>query len=73
MLNVAVIGCGGIGGVHLARWCNLSGVRLAAVCDIDAGKAHRIAAEFGTEAHSDWKSLLGESDFDIVDVCTPTI
>ena len=72
MLNVAVIGCAGIGGVHLARWSNVSGAHIAAVCDTDSGIAHRTAAEFGTEAHSDWRSLLDGSGFDVVDICLPT-
>ena len=71
MLEVAVIGCGGIGGIHLSRWSNVSGARIAAVCDADAGKAHRTGAEFGAEAHTDWRSLLEDTDFDVVDVCTP--
>ena len=71
MLKVAVIGCGGIGGIHLARWSNLSGIRLAAVCDSDTARAHRTGAEFGAEAHTDWRGVLDESDFDVVDICTP--
>src|ERR1043166_3578240 len=70
-LNVAVIGCGGIGAVHLARWAEVSGARIAAACDVDADHAQRIATEFGAEGHSDWFSLLDGGGLDIVDVCTP--
>ena len=72
MLNVAVIGCGGIGGIHLARWSNVSGARIAAVCDTDAGTAHRTAAEFAADAHTDWRALLEDNRFDVVDICVPT-
>jgi predicted dehydrogenase len=68
-LNVAVIGCGGIGGVHLARWAGVSGARIAAVCDIRVDSATRAARQYGAEAHTDWRSLLGGGGLDIVDVC----
>jgi len=70
-LNVAIIGLGGIGAVHLQRWANVSGARIAAVCDVDAGTATRVATEFGAEGHTDWESLLEAGRFDIVDICTP--
>src|SRR5438046_2073204 len=71
MLNVAVIGGGGIGGVHLGRWAEVSGARIAAVCDVDAGKAQRAATEFGADAHTDWRALLDGGGLDAVDICTP--
>ncbi len=70
-LNVAVIGCGGIGGVHLARWGDVSGVRIAAVCDLDAATATRVASEFDAEAHTDWRALVEIQGLDVVDICTP--
>ncbi len=70
-LNVAVIGCGGMGGVHLARWAEVSGARIAAVCDVNAQQAQRVAAEFGAEAHTDWRSLLDGRGIDVCDICTP--
>ena len=70
-LNVAVIGCGGIGGAHLTRWANVSGARIAAVCDVDAGAAMRAATEFGSEAHTDWRDLLAGGGLDAADICTP--
>jgi predicted dehydrogenase len=70
-LNVAVIGCGGIGGTHLTRWTEVSGAHVAAVCDADASLALRTATEFGAEAHTEWQSLLQLRGLDVVDVCTP--
>jgi UDP-N-acetylglucosamine 3-dehydrogenase len=69
-LNVAVIGCGGIGGTHLTRWSEVSGAHITAVCDADASLALRTATEFGAEAHTDWQSLLDARGLHIVDVCT---
>lgn len=70
-LRVAVIGCGGIGGVHLERWAGVSGARIVAVCDVDAAAATRAATRYNAEAHTEWRSLLEAGDLDIVDVCTP--
>lgn len=70
-LQVAVIGCGGIGGTHLTRWADVSGANIAAVCDVDAATATRAATEFGAEAHTDPRALLQGRGFDVVDVCTP--
>jgi predicted dehydrogenase len=72
MVNVAVTGCGGAGGVHLSRWANLSGARIAAVCDSNVERARRVASEFGAEAYTDWHGLLEGGGFDVVDVCVPT-
>ena len=69
-LNVAVIGCGAVGGVHLQCWNNLSGVRIAAVCDSNGAVAAQTAAQYsGTAAFKDIKALLKSQTFDVVDVC----
>lgn len=70
-LNVAVIGCGNMGAMHLARWSELSGARVAAVCDADAARATQAAAQFGVEAHTDWRALAHSPEIDVVDVCAP--
>lgn len=70
-LKIAVIGCGGMGAVHLNRWASVSGARVVAVCDADAALAYRVATEFGTEAHTDWKALIEDGGLDVVDICTP--
>jgi predicted dehydrogenase len=69
-IRVAVVGCGGIGTVHLERWAQVSGVSLAAVCDADAGAAARAADTYGAASFADWRDAVA-SDVDIVDVCTP--
>ncbi len=70
-LAVAVAGCGGMGGTHLARWSEVSGARIAAVCDLDAASAMRVAAQYGAEAHTDWRSLTESREINIIDICTP--
>jgi predicted dehydrogenase len=71
-LTVALVGCGAVGGVHLACWSNLIGVRIAAICDVDGLAAARLAASApGAAAFTSVRDLLGGEAFDIVDVCTP--
>ena len=70
-LNVALVGCGGIGGTHLTRWAEVSGAKIVAVCDVDPELATRCATEFEAEAHTDWQGMLQQSGIDIVDICTP--
>ncbi len=70
-LNIAVVGCGAAGGVHLACWNNLVGVRIAAVCDADGNAAARAAAQYnGAAAFTGVGDMLASQRFDIVDVCT---
>ncbi len=72
-LSIAVVGCGGVGHIHLSCWANLSGVRIAAVCDTDGVAVARTAAQYaGTAAFTDVAAMLEAGPFDIVDVCTPT-
>ena len=71
-LAVAVVGCAGVGRLHLSAWALQSGVRIAAVYDGDTLVTARAAMKMqGAAAFSDIRSLLGAESFDIVDVCTP--
>ena len=70
-LSIAVVGCGGAGQIHLGCWANLSGVRIAAVCDIDGLVVARTAAQYpGSAAFTDISALLAAGPFDIIDVCS---
>lgn len=71
-LTVAVVGCGPAGGVHLACWSSLIGVRVAAVCDRDGVAAARSAGLYlGVAAFTDARAMLASAHFDIVSVCVP--
>ncbi len=70
-LNIAVVGCGAAGSVHLACWNNLVGVRIAAVCDANGNAAAQTAAQYdGAAAFTDLRAMLAAQRFDIVDICT---
>jgi predicted dehydrogenase len=64
-LKVGVIGVGVISGQYFAQLAKLPNLRLAAVADLDAGRAATVAAEQGTRALS-VDELLTDPDVDVV-------
>jgi len=72
-LRVAVVGCGGMGSIHLDRWAKVSGAVIAAVCDADAGVVTATQRVYGGEAHTRWDELIGATPLDVVDICTPPV
>jgi predicted dehydrogenase len=57
-LPVGVIGVGALGQHHARHLAGMDEVRLVGVCDIDAGRAAKIAAELGTAAFVEIDDLL---------------
>ena len=72
-LRIAQVGCGSRGlGVRLPTIRMMSDVfDLAAVCDVDEGKARSVGAEFGVPAYSRVQDLAANEDLDIAAVSTP--
>jgi len=66
-LKIGVIGCGGIGAVHLKSWEQVEGARVVAVCDADAERAGATDAA----AYVDFAAMLDGESLDAVDICTP--
>ncbi len=85
-VNVAVIGLGFMGVVHLRAYLNMEGVRVAAVCDpvrlpvngVLAGVAGNIKKSDDIALGPDVKvcrrleDALAEAEVDLVDICSPT-
>jgi predicted dehydrogenase len=71
-LNVALVGCGALGDVHLTCWMNMIGVRVRAVIDTDAAIAARTAGQYaGVAAFAKLSDALSQGAFDIADICLP--
>jgi predicted dehydrogenase len=67
----ALIGCGFFARNHMEAWHRQPRASIAAVCDLDAGKARAMAARFGVErSYTDAAQLLTAEQLDFVDVAT---
>ena len=71
-IRIGVIGCGFYAQNHLHAWRELApeGAVLAAVCDIDAGKAEAAGRAFGVPFYTDANALLASEQLDVVDIVT---
>jgi predicted dehydrogenase len=70
-MRVGIIGCGTIARNHVAALRGMADVDLAAVADVDAGRARAFAAEHNiAHAYDDAERMLA-SGLDAVTVCTP--
>ena len=73
MINVAIIGTGGISHAHIKAYLRFpERCRIAALVDIIPGKAQRVKEQYNLDAdvYLDHHEIL-DKDIDLVDVCTP--
>jgi len=70
-IRTAVIGVGKMGAIHAKVYDQLPQSELAAVVDIDAEKAKRVASQYGCSAFSDSADVLDKVD--AVTIATPTV
>lgn len=83
MINVGIIGVGGISGVHIPNYIEHSNTRIVALCDIIPERAQgktQTAINIGTaqetvveaKAYLDYHDLLKDDEVELVDICLPT-
>ena len=81
-IKLAMIGCGGMAGGHLAGYCDFaqkgySGYVPVATCDIERPRAEAFAARFEEatgkrpDVYTDYAKMLKEARPDAVDIATP--
>src|SRR3989454_7378790 len=73
MLSTAVIGVGHLGSQHARIHAELAvegRSQFKSVCDIDADRAGKVAAERSTDSTTDWRDLIGKVD--AVSLAVPT-
>ena len=70
MLNVAIIGLGGIGNTHAGVYKASDKANLAAVCDMDKARADKAAAQYGVQAFYSVADLIKNVELDAVSVTT---
>ncbi|MFN3651188.1 MAG: Gfo/Idh/MocA family protein [Armatimonadota bacterium] len=66
-LRIGVVGCGGIGAVHLRSWAQVEATRVVAACDPDQARAEAA----GAAAYPGIEEMLAAEQLDAVDICTP--
>jgi predicted dehydrogenase len=71
MIRAAVIGTGGISGVHLGYLKTRKDVKVVALCDIREEALNRRRKEFGGEGYADYTRMLDDAKPDAVWICTP--
>lgn len=74
VLNVGLVGCGRISKRHSDLLGNgqVSGARLAAVCDVQIERAEEIAARFEVPAYASLHEMMQKESLDLVVVLTPS-
>ena len=71
VIRTAIIGAGKMGSIHAKVYNKLDNCQLVAVVDSDIAKAKKLADEYGCEAFTDCKDLIGKVD--AVTISAPTI
>lgn len=73
MLNVGVIGCGGMGKDHIKRLTNkIQGAKVVAVSDVfEEGAKEAAALAGGAKVYTDGKDLINDPDVDAVFIVSP--
>lgn len=71
-IQIGIIGVGAFGESHVVGYKSLPYVQLAAVCDANAERAQKIAAQYSIPKwYSDYETMLRETALVAVSVCTP--
>jgi predicted dehydrogenase len=72
MIKVALIGAGGMGGVHSEVYKSITNARITAVVDIRCEKAQKLAEAHDASVYVSMDEMLVNEKPDMVDICTPT-
>jgi predicted dehydrogenase len=76
-IRMAVVGFGGRGGSHISAFSKMKGVRLVALCDVDAkvleAQVKKVSAATGVDVkgYTDIRALLDAKDIDAISIATP--
>lgn len=71
MIQIGLVGAGGMGLVHLNNYAHISGCRVTALCD-KSPNAKEIAEARGLHYYGELQEMLKHETLDAVDICTPT-
>jgi len=69
MINIGIIGCGGISRFHLEGYAK-AGARIAHVCYIRREAAEAVGAQYGARVSTDYRAVLDDPEVRLVSVLT---
>lgn len=72
MIKVALIGIGGMGGVHFNCYKNIKNAEVVAVCDVRTEMAKEKVNDEKVRIYDNMDELLANEQIDMVDICTPS-
>lgn len=70
MFKVALVGVGGISGVHIPAWEAREDAQLVALCDVRPEQMARF--KDSKRCYTDFDEMLANEKIDILDICLPT-
>jgi len=72
MVNVGLIGCGGIAKVHMQVYQSMKNVNVVGLCDLNLERAKHLAKKHNVnKTFENYANLVEIKDLDLVDICTP--
>ena len=72
-MPVGIVGAGWMAREHRRVLESLEDVSIAAVCDVDRGRAEELASGTGARVYLDWRDLLDREDLAALAVCIPPL
>ena len=72
MFRVALVGAGGMAGMHASCYAKIAKAELVGVMDILPEAAKALADKHGAQAFTDFDLMLDQAHPDVVDICCPT-
>ncbi|MGH7144047.1 MAG: Gfo/Idh/MocA family protein [Planctomycetota bacterium] len=70
-VRLGFVGVGGIAHHHLRHLSTWKDVEIRAVCDVNAGQADKVAAEYRAKSFHDHRAMIESGEIDAVYVCVP--
>ena len=69
-VRIGLVGAGNIANTHMTNYQNVTDAEVVAICDIDKGKAERLAKKYGVEKfYGSIEEMIASETLDAVDVC----
>ncbi len=72
MIQVALVGIGGMGAIHYNAYSDLAGVKVIAVADVRPDMAREKVQDESVHIYASLEELLEYETPDVVDICTPS-